>query len=208
MAEEFLAQVGTSGVSGGSISWNVGMAADRPGSDPEDNVVRNARNGMPGAFEVLLNRYHAAVYRQILLWVNGDYAAADDVAQEAWWRIARGVTRFEGRSGFYAWACRIARNEAKRWLSRNARRPRLMPPPGAVDADELERQESDELVRSVLKRLPEKFAAPLLLELWEDMSLKEIAHALGIPEGTVKSRLHRAREKFRELWDAMNLEEQ
>jgi RNA polymerase sigma-70 factor (ECF subfamily) len=51
-----------------------------------------------------------------------------------------------------------------------------------------------------LRQLPEKFATPLMLELWEDMSLKEIAHALGLPEGTVKSRLFRARARFREVW--------
>lgn len=181
------------------------MAADRPGKPREESVVSDAQKGLPGAFELLLERYHAAVYRQILLWVNGDHAAAEDVAQEAWWRIARGVKRFEGRSGFYAWACRIARNESHRWLERNARKPRLLPPPGATDdAERRDRDDSSELVHAAMRRLPEKFAAPLMLELWEDMSLKEIAEALGVPEGTVKSRLHRAREKFRALWDEIN----
>lgn len=183
------------------------MAADQPGNTRDDSVVSDARNGLPGAFEVLFGRYHAAVYRQILLWVNGDHAAAEDVAQEAWWRIARGVKRFEGRSGFYAWACRIARNESRRWLERNARKPRLLPPPGATDdAEQRDRDYSSELVHMALKRLPEKFATPLMLELWEDMSLIEIAEALGVPEGTVKSRLHRGREKFREIWEAMHRE--
>jgi RNA polymerase sigma-70 factor (ECF subfamily) len=181
------------------------MAAEQPGRPRIDLAVENARGGLPGAFEVLLRRYHAAVYRQILLTVNGDHAAAEDVAQETWWRIARGLKRFEGRSGFYAWACRIAHNEARRWLGRNARRLRLLPPPGVSEIDDAvsrgqERADTAALVRQVLKRIPRKFATPLMLELWEDMSLKDIAFALGLPEGTVKSRLHRAREKFRELW--------
>jgi RNA polymerase sigma-70 factor (ECF subfamily) len=177
------------------------MAAEPPGTPRDDAAVNSARDGLPGAFETLLKRYHAAVYRQILLVVNGDHAAAEDVAQETWWRIARGVKRFEGRSGFYAWACRIARNEARRWLGRNARRIRLVPPLG--EDDPAAQREQSELVHVALKQLPEKFATPLMLELWEDMSLKEIAHALGLPEGTVKSRLFRARARFRELWSEL-----
>lgn len=174
------------------------------GEPRDDSVVDNARTGLPGAFEALVRQYHAAIYRQILLVVNGDRAAADDVAQETWWRIARGVKRFEGRSGFYAWASRIAHNEAKRWLGRNARKLRLVPEQAPEQEDHpAEQSEVSEQVRRVLAMLPEKFAAPLRLELWEDMPLAEIARALGVPEGTVKSRLFRAREKFRELWQQL-----
>lgn len=185
----------------GSIERIWGMAAEPPGSTRDDSLVDDARGGLPGSFETLVRRYHAAVYRQIMVWVNGDHAAADDVAQETWWRVARGVKRFEGRSGFYAWACRIAHNEAKRWLGRNARKPRLVPKPDAEHPGD--QSATGEAVRLALSKLPEKFATPLMLELWEDMSLKEIAHALGLPEGTVKSRLFRAREKFRQVWDEM-----
>ena len=182
------------------------MADDTPGSPRVDPAALRAREGLPGAFETLLKQYNGAIYRQILLVVNNDHSAAEDVAQETWWRIARGVRRFEGRSGFYAWACRIARNEARRWLGRNARPARLRPPRGEEDGedDPAARREQSELVHAALRKLPQKFVTPLLLELWEDMSLKEIAHALGVPVGTVKSRLHRARERFREVWDEMN----
>ncbi|MBX3459813.1 MAG: RNA polymerase sigma factor [Planctomycetes bacterium] len=181
------------------------------GEPRDDSVVDNARNGLPGSFEALVRQYHAAIYRQILLVVNGDRAAADDVAQETWWRIAKGVKRFEGRSGFYAWACRIAHNEGKRWLGRNARKLRLVPEQATEQAPEeahpAEQSEVNEQVRKVLAMMPQKFSAPLMLELWEDMPLREIAKALGVPEGTVKSRLFRAREKFRELWQQVTGEQ-
>ncbi len=185
-----------------AVNASGGARDDGSDTDAANRTLDGARLGLPGAFEALLQRYHAAIYRQILLVVNNDHAAADDIAQETWWRIARGVKRFEGRSGFYAWACRIARNEAHRWLGRNARRPRLVPPPG--EDDPAAEREQSELVQTALRRLPQKFAAPLMLELWEDMSLKEIAEALGVPEGTVKSRLFRARARFRELWEELN----
>jgi RNA polymerase sigma-70 factor (ECF subfamily) len=161
------------------------------------------RTDDPDAFEVLFDRYHDAVFRQIVL-LTRDHAAAEDIAQETWLRIARGLKTFEGRSGFYAWACRIASNEVKRHWRRNAR-PRVLsqepghdPRDGRVTAD---------LVHEALRRIPEKYRQPLLLELWESWSLKEIGEALGLPEGTVKSRLHRAREKFRAIWSELGGEE-
>ena len=56
------------------------------------------------------------------------------------------------------------------------------------------------VVEEALRRVPEKYRQPLLLEVWEGFSLAEIGIALGLPEGTVKSRLFRAREKFKRQW--------
>jgi RNA polymerase sigma-70 factor (ECF subfamily) len=110
---------------------------------------------------------------------------------------------FEGRSGFYAWACRIASNEVKRWWGRNKKPVAVGPEPSE---DPTDARVQSELVHEALRRIPEDFRQPLLLDLWEGYSLREIGEALGLPEGTVKSRLHRARERFRNIWDELNKE--
>lgn len=162
-------------------------------------LVASAQNGDREAFAELMRRFFDAVMRQIVLYVGADRTTADDVAQETWWRISRGIGGFSGRSGFYTWACRIARNEAHRRLKKYRALPVLAEP---VQDSKAERDENDraELVREALKRLPDKFREPLVLELWEERGVREIADALGLPEGTVKSRLFRAREKFKEVW--------
>jgi RNA polymerase sigma-70 factor (ECF subfamily) len=172
---------------------------------PGQGLNENLQPGPGGAsqsdeFRALFERYHNAVFRQIALMLGRDSSAAEDVAQETWWRIARSLKTFEGRSGFYAWACSIASNEVKRWWGRNRRPVSLGPEPSE---DPGAGRERNELVHEALRRMPEEFRQPLLLDLWEGMSIAEIGKALGLPEGTVKSRLHRAREKFRQLWQDM-----
>jgi len=148
-------------------------------------------------FRGLFEKYHEAVYRQIVLMLGHDRAAADDVAQETWLRISRALKTFEGRSGFYSWACAIAGNEVKRWWGRS-RRPAVLGPEPSQDPRP--GQERNDLVHEALRQVPEEFRQVLLLELWEGLSIKEIAAEMGLPEGTIKSRLHRGREKFKEAW--------
>lgn len=169
-----------------------------------DVLIQRAQGGDREAFTELMRRYYDAVMRQVLLYVGADRASAEDVAQETWWRIARALGGFSGRAGFYTWACRIARNEA----IRRGRKMRMLPVLPEPVLDTGDDQDRAELVRAALKKLPEKFRQPLVLELWEEKSLREIGVALGLPEGTVKSRLFRAREKFREIWLEMNGKEQ
>jgi RNA polymerase sigma-70 factor (ECF subfamily) len=189
-----------------------GTPADVPASGavngwadvPVDALIKRAQGGDREAFTELMRRYYDAVMRQVLLYVGADRASAEDVAQQTWWRIARALGGFSGRAGFYTWACRIARNEA----IRRGRKMRMLPVLPEPVQDTGEDQDRAELVHAALKKLPEKFRQPIILELWEDKSLREIAQALGVPEGTVKSRLFRAREKFREIWLDMNGNEQ
>jgi RNA polymerase sigma-70 factor, ECF subfamily len=155
-------------------------------------------------FAELFERYHDAVFRQIVLLLGRDRAAAEDVAQETWWRIARSLKTFEGRSGFYAWACSIASNECKRWWGRN-KRPTVLGSEPAIDPRAGD--ERNDLVQEALRQLPEEFRQVLLLELWEGFSIREISEAMGLPEGTIKSRLHRGRERFKQAWLELGGEE-
>ena len=170
-----------------------------PGSGNEDNDA-SLGSASPDGFQDLFERYYDAVFRQIVLLLGRDTAAAEDVAQETWWRIARSLKTFEGRSGFYAWACRIASNEVKRWWGKHKKPTTVGPEPSE---DPTDARDQAELVQAVLRRIPEEFRQPLLLDLWEGYSVREIGEALDLPEGTVKSRLHRARERFRQIWEEL-----
>jgi RNA polymerase sigma-70 factor (ECF subfamily) len=180
-----------------------GNAAGYWAEVPVEALIKRAQGGDREAFTELMRRYYDAVMRQILLYVGADRASAEDVAQETWWRIARALGGFSGRAGFYTWACRIARNESIR-RGRKMRMLPVLPEPVQHDSEERDRAE---LVHAALRRLPEKFRLPLVLELWEEKSLREIGQALGLPEGTVKSRLFRARERFRDFWKELSGDE-
>ena len=174
------------------------------GQGPINEQAGSAQTSPDDEFGALFDRYHEAVFRQIVLILGRDRSAADDVAQETWLRIHRSLKTFEGRSGFYAWACRIASNEAKRWWGRN-KKPAVLGAEPSVDPRE--GHERDDLVHEALRQVPEEFRQPLLLDLWEGFSVAEIGRALDLPEGTVKSRLHRAREKFKQAWLELGGEE-
>ncbi|MHC4841506.1 MAG: RNA polymerase sigma factor [Planctomycetota bacterium] len=169
----------------------------------EQKGKQSVQKSKPTGFDDLFELYHDAVFRQILIQVR-DPGMAEDVAQETWLRIARKLESFEGRSGFFSWACSIASNEAKRNWSRIRK---VQPIETEPEHDPATFREKEEAVMTALQKVPEDFRQPLLLELWEGWSIKEIGETLDLPEGTVKSRLHRGREKFREIWLQMNPEE-
>ena len=194
----------------GKSTDSKGVQSSSAASEPEgaqssaiaDPVLLAAKAGDAAAFENLMHKYHDALLRRIMLVVR-ESNAAEDVSQETWVRIHRGLKGFEGRSGFFAWAVSIAVREGQRWLVRRRESAAELPD---VAARERENPVDADLVQMCLQRLPEEFREPLLLELWEGFSHKEISEALGIPEGTVKSRLFRARERFRALWETRGSE--
>lgn len=129
----------------------------------------------------------------------------DDVVQETYLRIYRHVERtplaITEPSRVNAWAYVIARNEARRWSARQARHVGAAELPEAIDpkSQAREQQFNDrQELQSLFDLLPEKFRAPLE-HLLEDRSTAEIAALLGVPDGTVKSRISRGRGMLRQF---------
>lgn len=157
-----------------------------------------AQAGDEKAPELLAERWHHRILGHAArLVADGD--AARDVAQEAWIAIARGLSRLRDPARFRAWAYRIVANKSRDWIRREQSRR------GAyLKFAESARQESsrthddrlDALTRALVG-LPEEQHAILAWFYLEDMSVREIADVLSIPEGTVKSRLFYAREALR-----------
>ena len=193
---------------------------ERSEADPSDfEAVKRAVEGDHDAFRVLVERYQDRAFG-LALRVMRDEEQARDVVQDAFLKAYRSLDRFEGRSSFYTWFYRVVMNlciDAKRrqppgrmveWDEANA----LEAPAGtgldAVDparqrasgpAGELERAELRETIRRAIEELPDDARQTLLLREVDGLSYSEIAKSLGVPKGTVMSRLHHARRRLRAL---------
>jgi len=164
-------------------------------------AAERARGGNPGAFREVVERSHETLFRlAAALVVDRDEAA--DVVQETYIRAWARIDELRDPAAIVGWLCRIARSVAhdrrRGWWSRlraplEAAAGRLDPPPATPD-EALAAAETARSVRSALARLPEKHRVVLVLREVDGMSYDEIAESLGIPVGTVESRLHRARE--------------
>ena len=157
--------------------------------------------GDPQALAALIDRWRGPLYA--FLWRRaGD--GADDLFQESWIRVARARDRFDRSRRFSTWLFQIANNLCRdRWRRLDARRR-------ALDSFEEETRVSgrdvaepalpaDTRLARRLEALPERLREVLVLRYYQDQSEAEIAEILGIPRGTVKSRLHAAVRAAREL---------
>lgn len=169
----------------------------------DEYLVAAAVTGDRRALERLVTRWQPRLLRHA--WrVLGDADRAGDMVQEAWMEILRGLHRLDDVAAFPAWAYRIVSRRCYRAIGRSAREP--FEPEDAGLAHEPESPErasaefaSDlETVMGVLSTLPAPQKAALALHYLEGMGVAEIAVALDVPPGTVKTRLMHARRKLRE----------
>ncbi len=135
----------------------------------------------------------------------GNDSDADDATQEALLSIVRKISSFKGDSKFSTWAYRIATNACLDLIRKRNRRPRLSFSEATEPSYSSERsrrsmedQISDRLlIEEALRTLPDEFRIPLILRDQTGMSYQEVANVLSLPEGTVKSRIARARERLK-----------
>jgi RNA polymerase sigma-70 factor (ECF subfamily) len=186
-------------------------------TDPE--AVARAAAGDHEAFRVLVERYQGRAYG-LAFRVMRDEEQAKDVVQEAYLKAYRSLDRFEGRSSFYTWFYRVVMNlciDAKRrqpagrqveWEEGYARQVPVGTGLDAVDPirqgaagpeGELERVELRGALAQAIEGLPDDARQTLLLREVEGLSYLEIAEVMGIPKGTVMSRLHHARRRVKVL---------
>lgn len=160
--------------------------------EPHPQVVAKARRGDPAAFESLVRAYQGDVWR-LCVHLLGNPAMADDVTQDAFVRAYRFLHRFRGDAKFSTWLFSIARNCALDEIRRNQRRRRVAEIVEAQPERAPIRAELGIEVREVVTSLPLELREPLVLIDILGQSYAEVAETMGIPLGTVKSRVHRAR---------------
>jgi RNA polymerase sigma-70 factor, ECF subfamily len=176
-----------------------------PPSDEQD-LVRAAQTGDGRAFAEIVRRYQRAIYR-VAYGIVRSSADADDVAQEAFVRAYQAIGRFRVGEPLYPWLARIATNAALSVLRRRRRKPETPIEPlieagkqWGTDDDPTEHavaSERDRHLRAAMAELKPEHQAVLVLRVVEDLSYEEIAKTLGVPVGTVMSRLSRARAELK-----------
>lgn len=164
----------------------------------DELLVLNAQAGDRQAFAEIYRRWSPRLERHIGRLVNDRHATLD-VAQNVWMSIARGIRRLDDPTSFASWSYRIATHKAADWTRDVQRRRRLIAraPGGHADA----RAEKVDLdpVRAAIRSLSPDQRALLSMHYADGLSLSHIGHALQIPIGTVKSRLHAARAEVRRI---------
>jgi RNA polymerase sigma-70 factor (ECF subfamily) len=170
--------------------------ADAGAIDTE--VLAGCRAGERGAQQRLYELCHRRVYGLMVRMVGVQDAA--DVTQQVFLQLFRKIDHYAGRSRFNTWLYRLATNEALQHL-RKGQRWKFQPltrEPISNQTSTSERNEQKELLEQALSRLEPELRAIFVLREAEGLSYCEIAKATDIPEGTVGSRLNRARRQLQQ----------
>jgi len=190
-------------------------AAERP----DETLLTDYLSGDRAAFATLVERYRRELHGFLARFL-GSNAAADDVFQETFLQVHLAADTFDRSRAFKPWLFTIAANKARDWHRRQKRRRALsLDAPTGQDADgarmvdlmdggaaapdaSLEGAEVRSQVKDVVDAMPAIYREVLQLNYFQRMSYQQISEVLGIPLGTVKSRIHAATATFADQWKA------
>ena len=165
----------------------------------DEYLVASARAGDRKAFELLAERWHRKLVAHA--WrLTSDAEVARDAAQSGWIDILRGLPRLQDERAFAAWAYRVVTRRCAKQIGGAVRRrelaqalttaPEMVEPEPGVAVDRIR-------LRAAIAELPPEQGSAIALFYLEEMSVAEVAVALRVPAGTVKTRLMHARRKLR-----------
>ena len=169
-------------------------------------LLRRFVEGDVAAFETIFREAEPDIYRWLLRMVR-DPAIAEDLVIETFWRVYRSRATFDWTQSFQAWARRIATNVARDHLRR---RPREMALPQSLSTppqpDPAVSQDIARKVQQAIAALPPRHRIVVVLALVDEVPYSEIADALGLPVGTVKSRVFHAVRRLRRRLRRLGIE--
>jgi len=178
------------------------VAPLNPGSTGDEAIVLDVLFGNIEAYSEIVKRYKNKVFG-ICISVIGNYHIAEDITQETFIEGFLKLASLRDKSKIGPWLCRIAKNKSYNFLSRS---PHLyeyellewLPDGGSSSPEQaVLKLDTQNSIAAALAKLPEKTRTAAILFYFRDYSQKKIAQILDIPEGTVKRRLHDAREKLK-----------
>ncbi len=180
----------------------------RPESANDQELIARAKNGDTNAFESLVRKYQKLIY--ILCHrLTGAHQVADDLSQETFVKAFLALPHFIDGHDFYSWLRRIALNNCFNFLKTWKREQSLaeegdmsarnfLSSPQESPPETVQRIEMEKKFRATFRKLPDDQKTVFALRTFENMGYAEIAQSLGIPVGTVMSRLNRARKKLKQ----------
>lgn len=179
----------------------------------DEDLIVQVQNGQRRAFDEIVSRYKGRLFSFILRMVK-EPDLAEELTQETLIRVYVHAAKYREIAKFSTWVFTIATNLVRNKMRQRSRRPRLLslnptPDEGEMpidppdhDADtstEVEREELGRLIAEATAQIPEKYRIPFLLREVDQLSYEEIQRATGLKLGTVRSRINRARNRFRQL---------
>jgi len=176
----------------------------------ESDLIAQSQRGDKEAFAVLVERYTGVLFGTAYL-MTRDRSLAEEMVQEALLLAWRAIPGFRKGGNFKAWMVRILVNRTmserrKRRVMTVYVKEGLEPGADPQRTEELVLEEAErDLIRRAMEELPQEQRELLVLRYYSDLSIREIARALGCREGTVKSRLHRALARLRDILNQQGL---
>ncbi len=160
-------------------------------------LVMAARDGDAEAMKKLVSRWQKKLWQYVFR-LTSNSQATWDITQQCWLEIIKGLRKLNNPACFKAWAYRIATNKSIDWLKNKNKDKHI-----SLDSVEIDCcQKNDDLrVKELVQKLKYNSRAALNLHYFEQLSIFEISIALNIPQGTVKSRLFKARSELKRLWE-------
>ena len=175
----------------------------------ESRLIALAKEGDMEAFESLVKKYQRSIY-YLCHRMTGAHQSADDLSQETFIKAYLSLTSFKDGMNFFTWLRKIAVNNNLNYLKANKReellgeKENLIPENASsthqeLPQERLQRNRLEQKFKDALNALPLKLRIIFVLRFYENLSYKEISEILNLPNGTVMSRLNRARKRLKAL---------
>ncbi len=167
----------------------------------EQNLVRRSLEGDRDAFGALIAA-HQDVLFNVALRMCGDREDAREIVQTVFLKAWRKLHTFDRRNRFFSWIYRIMVNETLNLVTRRPPcdpLPETLRDPGSAPDEDCARAEAGDIVQAALLELPPTQREVIVLRHFQDLSYREMGELLGVPEKTVKSRLHESRRRLEGL---------
>jgi RNA polymerase sigma-70 factor, ECF subfamily len=183
-------------------------------AEPSNELLNACKAGNAMAFKQIFYMYRSYAYNLVYK-ITGSRGEHEDLVQEVFFQVYLSIKSFQGNSSFKTWFHRVIINTCTaRWRFQEAGKRISAKDTTSLDSLDYELPGQDtgsgkelelkNLVEKALAVLDDKLRVPLVLNIYSEMDLSEIAKVLGIPEGTVKSRLFSARKQIREYLDTID----
>jgi RNA polymerase sigma-70 factor (ECF subfamily) len=184
------------------------MSADAASAQPPaiDAIIERCLQGDQTAWDAIVRLYWRKVFNVAYKFV-GRHDLAEDLTQDIFLKLYRSLNTFDRRANFQTWLISVSRNlcidhyrsvrKERETMNRDVDASELMPASGDASAQtQLEQRDRVTMLRTALNRLPPTLRTAVLMRDIQELAYTEIAEKLGVPEGTVKSRINRGRTEL------------